>query len=80
MADIAEIQDSDYQKTQPNNNIIEEAVKTAFQNQVDGTQFEAVLGEDAESAQKRKKKKKKKRVEMDTDEFIRQAAEVEEQE
>ena len=27
-----------------------------------------------------KKKKKKKRVEMDTDEFIRQAAEVEEQE
>jgi hypothetical protein len=38
------------------------------------------LGEDAESAQKRKKKKKKKRVEMDTDEFIRQAAEVEEQE
>jgi hypothetical protein len=38
------------------------------------------LGEDAESAQKRKKKKKKKRVEIDTDEFIRQAAEVEEQE
>jgi hypothetical protein len=38
------------------------------------------LGEDAESAQKRKKKKKKKRVEMNTDEFIRQAAEVEEQE
>jgi len=38
------------------------------------------LGEDAESAQKLKKKKKKKRVEIDTDEFIRQAAEVEEQE
>jgi hypothetical protein len=37
-----------------------------------------VLGEDNDAASKRKKKKKKKKVEMDTDEFIRQAAEVEE--
>ena len=59
-------------------NIIEEAVQTAFQNQIEGTQFEAVLGEDGESTQKKKKKKKKKKVEMDTDEFLRQAAEVEE--
>jgi hypothetical protein len=37
-----------------------------------------VLGDDNDAASKRKKKKKKKKVEMDTDEFIRQAAEVEE--
>lgn len=37
-----------------------------------------MLGEDNDAASKRKKKKKKKKVEMDTDEFIRQAAEVEE--
>lgn len=35
---------------------------------------------DASKIQKKKKKKKKKAVEVDTDEFIRQAAEVEEQE
>ena len=43
----------------------------AFQNQIEGTQFEAVLGEDAESNSKKKKKKKKKKVDIDTDEFIR---------
>jgi len=36
------------------------------------------LGEDGDQTLKKKKKKKKKKVEIDTDEFIRQAAEVEE--
>lgn len=40
-------------------------------------QIEATMDGDPESAQKKKKKKKKKKV-MDTDEFIRQALEVEE--
>lgn len=50
-------------------------------------QFEAVIGEDnAEGGQKKKKKKKKKKAAdtnpdvQDTDDFIRQAQEVEEQE
>lgn len=36
------------------------------------------MGEDGDQTLKKKKKKKKKKVEIDTDEFIRQAAEVEE--
>ena len=42
------------------------------------TQIEASLDGEAEPSGEKKKKKKKKKKPIDTDEFIRQAAEVEE--